>query len=149
MCSRFPRVQRLKPSAVEVTENGHRVVALKIAPAGTTGSALSGTVLAIDASNSMSGAPIKGAVDAARAFAARRNVNQRLAILTFNNTTHVPLALTASQSAIDRALSQPPSLHYKTHLYDGVAQAITLLRASGIDAGRSSYSRTARTSAAR
>jgi tight adherence protein B len=131
----LPAGKRLQPSAVKVTENGHRVVALKIAPAGTTGTVLSGTVLAIDASNSMSGAPIQGAVDAARAFAARRNVNQRLAILTFNNTTHVPLALTASQSAIDSALSRSPSLHYKTHLYDGVAQAITLLRASGIDAG--------------
>ena len=49
----------------------------------------SGTVLAIDASNSMRGAPIESALEAARAFAAQRNVNQRLAILTFNSSTNV------------------------------------------------------------
>jgi tight adherence protein B len=127
--------QRLDPAGVKVTENGHGVVDLSVEPAGAAGGVGSGTVLAIDTSNSMRGAPIEGAIDAARAFAARRNVNQRLAVLTFNATTHVAVSLTTSQAAIDRALAQQPRLGFKTNLYDAVAQAIVLERAAGIGAG--------------
>jgi tight adherence protein B len=127
--------QRLDPAAVRVTENGHGVVDVSVTPAGAAGGVSSGTVLAIDASNSMRGAPIEGAMDAARAFAARRNVNQRLGVLTFNSSTHVAVSLTTSQAAIDRALVKQPQLGFKTNLYDAVAQAIVLDRAAGIGAG--------------
>jgi tight adherence protein B len=131
----LPSGQRLKESGVTVKENDHGVVGLSVVPAGTAGGVQTGTVLAIDASNSMRGAPIDGAIDAARAFAARRNVNQRLAVITFNASTNVTVPFTTSQSAIEQALAKSPRLDYKTHLYDAVAQAIALVRAAGIGAG--------------
>jgi tight adherence protein B len=131
----LPSGRRLEPSSVKVTENGHRVVDLSVTAAGAAGGVDSGTVLAIDASYSMKGAPIESALDAARAFAARRNVNQRLAVMTFNASTNVALSFTTSQSAIDRALAQQPQLRFKTHLYDAIAQAIALVRTAGIGVG--------------
>ncbi len=44
-----------------------------------------GTVLVIDASKSMEGQPIEQAMAAARAFAARRNPSQQLAVVFFND----------------------------------------------------------------
>jgi tight adherence protein B len=131
----LPAGQRLQASGVKVSENGRGVIGLTVKPVGEAGGVRSGTVLAIDASNSMKGAPITSAVAAARAFAARRNVNQSLAILTFNSSTHVARSFTTSQAAIDQALAQQPRLGYKTHLYDSVTQAVALLRTAGIGAG--------------
>jgi tight adherence protein B len=130
----LPAGERLEASRVSIRENGHGVIGLKVVPAGAPG-ASSGTVLAIDASNSMRGAPIVGAVKAARAFAAQRNVNQSLAILTFNNSTKVVRTFTKSQAAVESALALSPRLAYRTHLYDAVAQATALLQTAGIDAG--------------
>jgi len=131
----LPAGQRLEASGVTVSENGRGVIGLSVKPVGEAGGLRSGTVLALDASKSMSGAPITGAMDAARAFAARRNVNQRLAILTFNSATHVTLSFTTSQAAVDKALAQPPPLASKTRLYDAVAQGVALLQTAGIGAG--------------
>jgi tight adherence protein B len=131
----LPAGQRLDASLVKVTENGHGVVGMTVKPAGGSGSVLSGAVLAIDASNSMKGAPITSAVEAARAFASRRNVNQSLAIMTFNASTKLIVPFTTSQATIDRALKQPPRLAFKTNLYDAVAQAVALVRTAGIGAG--------------
>jgi len=127
----LPAGQRLPTSAVKVTENGDGVVGLVVRPAARA----SGTILAIDASDSMRGLPIKSAVVAARAFAANRNVNQRLGILTFNSSTHVAVPLTGSQGAIDQALRREPQLQLQTHLYDAVAQGVAQIRAAGIAAG--------------
>jgi tight adherence protein B len=126
---------RLEASRVSVRENNHRVVGLRVVPANTAGGASFGTVLVMDASDSMRGAPITSAVNAARAFVAKRNLNQRLAILTFNASTDVALPFTTSQSAIEQALAREPQLRYGTHIYDGVAQGVALLRAAGISAG--------------
>jgi tight adherence protein B len=131
----LPAGARLQASAVKVTENGHGVNGLSVVPAGAASDVASGTVLAIDASNSMRGAPIKGAVDAARAFVARRNVNQRLAVLTFNSSTHVAVPFTVSQSAIEHALAREPQLRFQTRLYDAIAEAIAQIRAVDIGAG--------------
>jgi tight adherence protein B len=131
----LPSGYRLQPSSVKVTENGHGVVDLAVKPAGAAGTVNSGSVLAIDTSNSMKGDAIKNAMVAARAFAARRNVNQRLAVLTFNESTKVPLSFTTSQETINRVLAQQPELHVRTHLYDAVAQAVNLIGAAGIGVG--------------
>ena len=96
----LPAGKRLQTSAVKVSENGHDVVDLVVVPAGAAVNTTSGTILAIDASKSMSGKPIAGAVAAARAFAARRNVNQRLGVETFNSSTDVAVPLTIDQAAI-------------------------------------------------
>ena len=131
----LPAGQRLAASAVKVSENGEGVVGLSVTPLGESSSVRSGTVLAIDTSNSMRGDPISGALEAARAFASRRNVNQRLALLTFNGATKVVLSFTTSQQSIDRALAQTPPLANKTRLYDSVMQGVALLQTAGIEAG--------------
>jgi tight adherence protein B len=131
----LPAGERIQPSRVAVSENGHGVVDLKVAPAGQFGRQGSGTVLVLDASRSMQGAPIDNALAAAKIFAARRNVNQSLAVLTFNSSTNTATGLTQSQPAIDAALAKDPPIAYGTHLYDGVAQAVQLLRAGGVHVG--------------
>ncbi len=92
-------------------------------------------MLVIDTSNSMGGAPIRGAMDAARAFAARRNVNQRLSLLAFNSSNELLLPFTRSQARIDRTLKRVPGLARGTHLYDAVGQAITLILAARYQTG--------------
>jgi tight adherence protein B len=131
----FPGGLRLEKSSVSVRENGQRVLDLRVVPANTAGGATFGTALLMDASNSMKGAPITSALDAARAFAAKRNPNQRLAILTFNASSNVALPFTTSQAAIGQALARQPQLQYGTHIYDGVAQSVALVQAAGLSAG--------------
>jgi tight adherence protein B len=130
----LPAGKRLEKSAVKVTENGHGVVDLSVAPVGSTKGVVSGTILAIDASESMRGAPIENAVKAARRFAARRNADHRLAILTFNSSASFALDFTRSQKAIQRTLADTPQLRFKTHLYDALAQGIAQIRLSQIGA---------------
>jgi tight adherence protein B len=124
----------LSRSDVTVWENGERVQDIRLVPAGSEegGSAV---VLVIDASRSMRGAAISGAVEAARAFAAQRGTNQLMAIVTFNKTATVALPLTASQSDIAAALAAKPALAYETHVYDGVATALEMLENANVAAG--------------
>ena len=129
----LPTGKRLRASDVKVTENGHRVVDLSVVPSESSKVA-SGTILAIDASRSMRGAPIKGALEAAQAFAKQRNADHRLAILTFNSSTRAG-PFTVSQEAIDRTLTRAPRLRFGTHLYSALAQGIQQIRAEQIDAG--------------
>jgi tight adherence protein B len=141
----LPTKQRLTASAVKVTETSsparrvarHRqgVVHLAVAPAGPANGVESGTILAIDESDSMRGKPIDNAIVAARKFAERRNADQRLGILTFNSSTSTAVGLTVDQGAIDRALAQKPQLKPQTHLYDAIAQAIDQIRVEQLDVG--------------
>jgi len=131
----LPAGERVQPSQVKVSENGHGVVGLKVEPTGANGNQSTGTALVIDASDSMKGGAIHGALKAARGFAARRNVDQRLAVVTFNASTDVASSFTKSQDQITAALTKTPKLQYGTHLYDGVAQAIALIRAAGVSVG--------------
>jgi tight adherence protein B len=128
----LPSGQRIEPSSVDVSENGHGVVDLNVAPAGGRPSA---TVLVIDSSDSMAGKPIRGAFDAARAFASRRNVNQKIGVVTFDASTKTLTLPTRDQDKINKALSTVPQTSYGTHLFDAVSQAMTLLRASGAKIG--------------
>ena len=125
--------QRVQPSQFKVLENGQPVLGPKVVPASRVGS--SGAILVIDASNSMHGAPIRGAVDAARAFAARRNVNQRIAVLAFNSSSELVLPFTSSDNRIHEALSHTPPLAQGTHIYDAVGQAISLVRGAKLETG--------------
>jgi tight adherence protein B len=130
----LPAGKRLEPSSVKVTENGNKVVGLSIAPSGTGNNFASGTILAIDASNSMRGAPIAGALTAARAFAERRNIDQRIGVETFNSSTDVAVPLTVDQGAIEKAVSKTPTMRFQTHLYDAILQAVAQLRTAQITA---------------
>jgi tight adherence protein B len=131
----LPSGMSLDESQVDVLENGELVEQLSVVPADEAAAGEFGTVLVIDASNSMQGAPIVGAVQAARAFAAQRSPNQLVAIVVFNSASRVLLPFTADQAAIEAALAQPLELARGTHVYDGVAAALGLLREAEIAAG--------------
>jgi tight adherence protein B len=126
--------QRIQPSRFKVLENGQPVLGARVVPASFAPGNF-GAMLVIDASNSMQGAPIRGAVYAARAFAARRNVNQRLSVLAFNSSSELLLPFTGSETRIANALKRPPDLAYGTHLYDAVGQAIKLIQAERLETG--------------
>ena len=119
--------QRIQSSRFSVLENGRPVLGASVVPASAVRGSF-GAMLVIDTSNSMRGAPITGAMEAARAFAARRNLNQRLSLLAFNSSNELLLPFTRSQTEIDSALARTPGLAGGTHIYDAVGQAITLIR---------------------
>jgi tight adherence protein B len=126
--------QRIQPSRFTVLENGQPVLGAKVQPASAVRGSF-GAMLVVDTSNSMRGAPIKGAMEAARAFAARRDVNQRFSLLAFNSSSELVLPFTRSQTRIDKALTRTPGLARGTHLYDAVGQAITLILAARYQTG--------------
>ncbi|MSO96121.1 MAG: VWA domain-containing protein [Thermoleophilia bacterium] len=128
----FPEKQPITAAQISVTENRKPVQDVSIAK---PGSEEFGVVLVIDASNSMKGAPITGAIAAARAFAQRRNPGQQLALIAFNSETSVVLPLTEDAAAISTALARKPPLATGTHIHDALATAATLLADAGVSAG--------------
>jgi tight adherence protein B len=126
--------QRIDSSRFKVLENGQPVLGAKIVPASAVRGSF-GAMLVIDTSNSMRGAPIRGAMEAARTFAARRNLNQRLSALTFNSSNELVLPFTSSQDEITNALARTPGLAGGTHIYDAAGQAITLILAAHYETG--------------
>jgi tight adherence protein B len=131
----LPSARSINPSRVDVRENGRPVDGLSVLPATAAGKRGVGTVLVIDASRSMKGRPIAGAMTAARAFAARRSEDQQLGIVTFNATPANRLGLTDDGAAIERALARAPELGRETHVYDAVAMGVRMLRRGGITSG--------------
>jgi tight adherence protein B len=87
----------------------------------------SAVVLAIDASDSMSGRPYKAAIAAVRAFADGRTNGERIGVVAFNQRVHVVQQPTASPDELARALDHAPKLAYGTHVYDGVLESLQLL----------------------
>lgn len=132
---RLPDQRRLGPRQVHVFENGTPVSDVSVVPMAEGKKADFGVVLVMDASNSMKGSAIVDATAAARAFAARRAAKQELAIVTFNHKASVLLPFTTDADAIAAALAKPPPLAQGTHLYDGVATGLRLLRSAKITVG--------------
>ena len=130
----LPKKASVSGSDVTVLENGEPVNSLFVGLPGA-GGGKAGTIVLLDASNSMRGAPIKAALDSARAFAAKRNSGQLVAILAFNSKVAVLLPFTTVQSEIDAALAKAPRLAEKTHIYDALVQALGLMRDDQIAAG--------------
>jgi tight adherence protein B len=130
----LPSARRLDPNQLQVRENGRMVSDFSVVPADQEGGRF-GVVLVIDASMSMRGEPIEGAVEAARAFAEQRSPAQPLAIVTFNSKPTVLLRPTTDASAIEAALAAPPKLARGTLIHDAVAAALSLLRDARISAG--------------
>jgi tight adherence protein B len=132
----LPSRAALDPSEVEVLENGRPVTRFSIVPASQSNGANDfGVVLAIDASDSMEGEPIRAALVAARAFAAERNPNQKIAVVLFNSQTEIVLPLTNDEARIAAALANEPELAYGTRLYDGIQTSIDLLTAAKVRSG--------------
>jgi tight adherence protein B len=124
----IPSKRRLTAADVTVTENGRDVNGLTVTAPGGGGLT---TVLLIDTSDSMRGAPLQDAIKAARAFAAQRTQNARLGIVFFNKKTTVALAPTLDGAAITRALSVVPSTAEGTRIFDALGVAADQLRAVG------------------
>lgn len=131
----LPAGRVLSPASVEVTENGQSVVDVSIVSASAASKKTFGVVLVVDTSESMAGAPVRNAMAAARAFAARRNPNQQLALVTFNSASTIALPFTTSRDRIDAALSRVPAVAYGTHINDAVATAEKMIAAAQIEAG--------------
>jgi tight adherence protein B len=117
-------------TSTSVTEDGQPVRGLTVTPANSRFAVL----LLIDASKSMRGAPIAGAMAAARALASQRPAAQSLGVVTFNGTTNVLLKPTRDATAIGDALQSRPTLESGTHIYDAVAAAMRLVDPAQFDA---------------
>jgi tight adherence protein B len=131
----LPAQMKLGASQVQVFENGVPVTGVSVVAAGAATAEGFGVVLAIDASDSMRGAPIEAAIKAARIFAARRNPQERIAIITFNSSVQVVQGFTRDPEKIRAALATTPPLVHGTHIYDAVDAAATLLHEAHIQAG--------------
>ena len=133
----FPSGVRVAADRIHVVENGSPVTNLSILPAGNAGRHAFGVVLAIDASNSMRGAALARARDAAIAFVTdqERFTHQQVAIVYFNNTARVALPFTNDAETLVRALESPVRTAPQTHIYDAIATSTSLLRKAGIAAG--------------
>jgi tight adherence protein B len=122
----LPTAMRLSAGQVRVLENGKPVSGVNVIPAGGSAEQF-GVVLLIDASNSMQGEAIDGAMAAAGAFATKRTKLEQLAVVAFNDNAQVVLPFTSDGAAIDSALQETPHLAYGTHIYDGVETALRLI----------------------
>jgi tight adherence protein B len=132
----LPTRMHIRGGEVRVLENGRPVPDLSVvASQGATSARQFGVVLVIDTSKSMRGAPIAGAMRAARAFADKRNPQEQLAVVAFNAHTHVLQGFTTDGGDIADALAAQPRLGYGTRIYDAVDTARTLIRSAGIRAG--------------
>ena len=131
----LPAETRLSAGQVRVLENGRPVSDLSLTPSGGGSVRQFGVVLVIDASDSMQGRAIDGAMAAARAFASKRARQEQLAVIAFNRSPNVLLHFTGDGAAIKAALARQPKLAYGTHIYDAVGAALKLLDEAHIRAG--------------
>ena len=123
----LPSKAYIAPGSVVVRENGTVMKGVTVVPASAAQAGQFGVVLVIDASESMRGDAILEATAAARAFAANRQPEQTLAVVTFNSRPHLAVPLSTNSEAIDAALQAPPALARETHLYDAVGLAVSML----------------------
>jgi tight adherence protein B len=127
--------QPLTAKQVRVRENGQAVTGENVVPASNADPKQFGIVLVIDASDSMKGAPIASALQAAQLFVAHRTPTQQVAIVTFNKGSNVVQEFTTDTNDIVRVLAHRPELAYGTHIYDAVDESLSLLDDKGITAG--------------
>jgi tight adherence protein B len=131
----LPKPKVLVPGQVEVRENGRRIADVTVASAQGGAARRFGVVLAIDTSTSMRGRPLRGAVQAARRFVARRQPQQPVALVTFAGTIRVALPFTTDPVAIDRALSAIAISGGGSKVLDAAARSVTLIRGSHAASG--------------
>jgi tight adherence protein B len=125
----LPERRALTGDRISLTENGAPVTELGLQAPGST----SGAVLLIDASNSMRGAPIAGAMQAARAFVAQRNRKLPVAVIVFGPEDTVLADFTTSQEELVSKLAQNPPLAEGTHIYDALIRASELIENTALE----------------
>jgi tight adherence protein B len=131
----LPKPRLLTTGDVEVRENGRLVDGVSVVSAQGAAARRFGVVLAIDTSTSMRGAPLRGAVQAARRVVARRQPEQPVALVTFAGAIRVALPFTTDAVAIDRALSDIHVSGGGSKILDAAGRSVALIRASRIPSG--------------
>ncbi len=87
------KAAHLDARSVVVRENGLRVTDVRVDPVAKSGIRF-GVVLALDASDSMAGAPAAASLEAARAFVLHRTDAEEVGIVAFNSEISVLRELT-------------------------------------------------------
>jgi uncharacterized protein YegL len=128
----LPQKRKLTAAQLSVTENGQPVDGLAVTP---PGGSTSGALLLIDASNSMKGAPIQGAMAAARAFLPQRKADLPVAVVVFGPDDSVLTDFTTDKAQLSAAVAGTPPLAEGTHIYDALIRAAALAEAQAF--GRS------------
>jgi len=118
---------------VTLLENGRSVQGIQTAPASTSPNR--GVILAIDASLTMQGEPIRQAMIAARSFAKRRSETTPLGIVFFSREPRLALAPTTDAQKIKTTLAVGPALTRGTKIFDAAATGIKALRDAGLTSG--------------
>ncbi len=129
-----PKGAEVAAGAVEVQENGLRVAGVKVDPLAKSGLRF-GVVLALDSSESMTGAPATAALQAARAFVSHRAQAEEVGVVAFNTDISVLSTPTRDGAALRKALAEPPEIAYGTHINDALMRSLTLLRKARLSAG--------------
>jgi tight adherence protein B len=125
----LPQKKTVTAENLAITENGGPVLAVSVEAPGAANAA----ILLIDASNSMAGAPIAGAMTAARAFMAQRNANLPVAVMTFGPEQSLLTGFTTDEGELAAAVADAPPLAEGTHIYDALVDAAELTRDEGLD----------------
>jgi len=129
-----PKAADLEGRTVIVRENDRRVTGVRVDPLASSGLRF-GVVLALDSSESMTGAPAAAALAAARAFVSHRAEAQEVGIVSFNTKISVLGTPTRADAALRRSLATPPRIAYGTHINDALMQSLALLRKARLSTG--------------
>ena len=129
-----PESRALDAGSVVVRENGIRVTSVSVDPLAGSGLRF-GVVLALDASESMTGGPAAAALEAGRTFISHRTATEEIGIVAFNGEILVLSGLTRDGAALRRTLETQPSLAYGTRIYDAITRSLGLLRDAKLSSG--------------
>jgi len=119
---------------VVVRENGLRAANVRVDPLSRSGLRF-GVVLAIDASESMTGGPAAAALSAGRTFLSHRTKSEEIGVVAFDGEISVLSRLTRDGAALRRTLAEQPTLGYGTRIYDALARSLALLREAKLSSG--------------
>ncbi len=125
----LPERRALTSAGVTVTENGGPVTGLAVVP---PGGAATGAILLIDASNSMRGAPLQGAMAAARAFLKERKANMPLSVVVFGPDDAVLAEFTTDAAELAGSVAETPETSEGTHIYDALISATESVSSQGL-----------------
>ena len=130
----LPAGVAVSSKAFQVRENGKPVSDMDVSPLQAAGIHF-GVVLALDASQSMTGEPLRQAVAAARSFVAHRASGEEVGLVAFNSNVRVVSRPTADGRLLEAALQQQPSLAYGTRIYDALDRSLGLLNTARVSTG--------------
>jgi Flp pilus assembly protein TadB len=127
----LPTQRTLEASQLSITENGQPVLqdSIGVEP---PDSGTSGVILLIDWSNSMKGAPVVGAMQAARSFLGRRAEDLPVAVVAFNPEQTELTGFTTDANELTEATRTTPVLGEGTEIYDTLIQAADMATDEGL-----------------